>query len=57
MIVSVISTMSYLQSVGMAHRNLKPANKFIMENGEVKILNARDEFTVTDGKLIQTTIE
>ena len=29
----------------------------IMENGEVKILNARDEFTVTDGKLIQTSIE
>jgi serine/threonine protein kinase len=39
MIVSVISTMSYLQSVGMAHRDLKPANKFIMESGEMKIID------------------
>ena len=39
MIVSVISTLSYLQSVGMAHRDLKPANKFVMENGEMKIID------------------
>jgi serine/threonine protein kinase len=39
MIVSVISTLSYLQSVGMAHRDLKPANKFVMENGEIKIID------------------
>jgi serine/threonine protein kinase len=39
MIVSVISTLSYLQSVGMAHRDLKPANKFLMENGEIKIID------------------
>ena len=39
MIVSVISTLSYLQSVGMAHRDLKPANKFLMESGEVKIID------------------
>ena len=39
MIVSVISTMSYLQTVGMAHRDMKPANKFITEAGEVKIID------------------
>jgi serine/threonine protein kinase len=39
MIVSVISTLSYLQSVGMAHRDLKPANKFVMENGEIKLID------------------
>ena len=39
MIVSCISTMSYLQTVGMAHRDMKPANKFLMENGEIKIID------------------
>jgi serine/threonine protein kinase len=51
MIVSVISTMSYLQSVGMAHRDLKPANKFIMESGEMKIIDfgeSKDYFKEDD---------
>ena len=29
MIVSVISTLSYLQSVGICHRDIKPANLFL----------------------------
>jgi serine/threonine protein kinase len=29
MVVSVISTLSYLQTVGMCHRDLKPANMFL----------------------------
>ena len=51
MIVSVISTLSYLQSVGMAHRDLKPANKFLMENGEIKIIDfgeSKDYFKDAD---------
>lgn len=39
MIVSVISTLSYLQSVGICHRDLKPANMFIAANGEIKIID------------------
>ena len=30
MIVSIISTLSYLQSVGICHRDLKPANLFLL---------------------------
>ena len=51
MIVSVISTLSYLQSVGMAHRDLKPANKFLMESGEIKIIDfgeSKDYFKDAD---------
>ena len=51
MIVSVISTMSYLQSVGMAHRDLKPANKFLMDSGEIKIIDfgeSKDYFKDAD---------
>ena len=51
MIVSVISTMSYLQSVGMAHRDMKPANKFLMESGEIKIIDfgeSKDYFKDAD---------
>jgi calcium-dependent protein kinase len=56
MIVSTISTLSYLQSVGMAHRDLKPANKFVMENGEIKIIDfgtslVYDEVKKLDEKL------
>jgi glycogen synthase kinase 3 beta len=40
MIVSVISTLSYLQSVGICHRDLKPANLFLNpESGEIKIID------------------
>lgn len=51
MIVSTISTLSYLQSVGMAHRDLKPANKFVMESGEIKIIDfgeSKDYFKESD---------
>ena len=40
MIVSVISTLSYLQSVGICHRDLKPANMFLhAQSGEIKIID------------------
>ena len=52
MIVSVISTLSYLQSVGMCHRDLKPANMFINpQNGEIKIIDfgeSKDYFKDAD---------
>ena len=39
MIVSLISTMSYLQTIGMCHRDIKPSNLFLMENGEIKVID------------------
>ncbi len=52
MIVSVISTLSYLQGVGICHRDLKPANLFLMpETCEVKIIDfgeSKDYFKESD---------
>ena len=52
MIVSVISTLSYLQSVGICHRDLKPANLFLVPaTGEVKIIDfgeSKDYFRDSD---------
>ena len=39
MVVSLISTMSYLQSIGICHRDIKPSNLFLMENGEIKVID------------------
>jgi serine/threonine protein kinase len=39
MIVSLISTLSNLQSHGMCHRDLKPANLFLIPNGEIKVID------------------
>ena len=40
MIVSAISTMSYLQSVGICHRDIKPANLFVLvQTHEMKIID------------------
>ncbi len=40
MIVSIISTLSYLQQVGICHRDLKPANLFLNpQNSEIKIID------------------
>ena len=52
MIVSIISTLSYLQSVGICHRDLKPANLFLMPaTHEVKIIDfgeSKDYFREAD---------
>ena len=52
MVVSVISTLSYLQSVGICHRDLKPANMFLSAtNGEIKIIDfgeSKDYFKESD---------
>ena len=52
MIVSVISTLSYLQSVGICHRDLKPANLFLLpQTGEIKIIDfgeSKDYFKESD---------
>jgi serine/threonine protein kinase len=39
MIVSLITTLSFMQSVGLCHRDLKPANLFLLQNGEIKIID------------------
>lgn len=39
MLVSLISTMSYLQSIGICHWDIKPSNLFLMENGEIKVID------------------
>ena len=40
MVVSIISTMSYLQSVGICHRDLKPANIFVTTGSyELKLID------------------
>ena len=52
MIVSVISTLAYLQGVGICHRDLNPANLFLMpETYEVKIIDfgeSKDYFREAD---------
>ena len=52
MIVSIISTLSYLQSVGICHRDLKPANLFLLPNShEMKIIDfgeSKDYFKEAD---------
>jgi len=51
MIVSVISTLSYLQSVGICHRDLKPANLFLLPTSEIKIIDfgeSKDYFKEAD---------
>ena len=39
LIVSLISTLSYLQGIGICHRDIKPSNLFITSNGEMKIID------------------
>lgn len=39
LIVSLISTLSFLQSIGICHRDIKPSNLFIMGNGEMKVID------------------
>lgn len=39
MILSLISTLAYMQSVGLCHRDLKPANLFLLPNNEIKVID------------------
>lgn len=51
LIVSLISTLSFLQSIGICHRDIKPSNLFIMDNGEMKVIDfgeSKDYFSDTD---------
>jgi serine/threonine protein kinase len=47
-VVSIISTMSYLQSVGICHRDIKPANMFLHPTSqEMKVIDfgeSKDHF-------------
>ena len=50
-IVSLISTLSFLQSIGICHRDIKPSNLFLMDNGEIKVIDfgeSKDYFWDTD---------
>jgi len=52
MIVSVFSTLSYLQPLGISHRDLMPANMFLHPtSGEIKIIDfgeSKDYFNEQD---------
>lgn len=52
MIVSAISTLSYLQSAGICHRDMKPANLFVLlATFEIKIIDfgeSKDYFKDAD---------
>ncbi|CAI2360508.1 unnamed protein product [Moneuplotes crassus] len=51
LIVSLISTLSFLQSIGICHRDIKPSNLFIMPNGEMKVIDfgeSKDHFSESD---------
>lgn len=39
MIVSLISTLSFLQSIGICHRDVKPSNLFIMKSFDIKVID------------------
>ncbi|CAI2361905.1 unnamed protein product [Moneuplotes crassus] len=39
MIVSLISTLSYLQGIGICHRDIKPSNLFILKSCEIKVID------------------
>ena len=51
LIVSLISTLSYLQSIGICHRDIKPSNLFCTKAGEMKVIDfgeSKDYFTDGD---------
>ena len=51
MVVSIISTLSYLQSVGICHRDMKPANMFLTSAFEIKLIDfgeSKDHFKDAD---------
>jgi serine/threonine protein kinase len=51
MVVSIISTLSYLQSVGICHRDMKPANMFLTSSFEIKLIDfgeSKDHFKEGD---------
>jgi serine/threonine protein kinase len=51
MVVSIISTLSYLQSVGICHRDMKPANMFLTSVFEIKLIDfgeSKDHFKEGD---------
>jgi serine/threonine protein kinase len=51
MLVSLISTMSYLQGIGICHWDIKPSNLFLMDNGEIKVIDfgeSKDYFAESD---------
>ena len=39
MIASLISTLAFMQGVGLCHRDLKPANLFLLNNGDIKVID------------------
>lgn len=39
MIVSLVTTLAYMQSIGLCHRDLKPANLFLMPHDEIKVID------------------
>lgn len=38
-IFSLIDALAFLQSIGICHRDIKPSNLFLMNNGEIKIID------------------
>ena len=52
MVVSVISTLGYLQSIGVSHRDIKPANMFLTATTyELKLIDfgeSKDYFKDAD---------
>mmetsp|Transcript_8937 Transcript_8937/g.7938 ORF Transcript_8937/g.7938 Transcript_8937/m.7938 type:complete len:434 (+) Transcript_8937:12-1313(+) len=51
MIVSLISTLSHLQSMGICHRDVKPSNLFITKEFDIKVIDfgeSKDYFSEND---------
>lgn len=39
MIHSLVEALAFLQNIGICHRDIKPSNLFLLENGEIKIID------------------
>jgi serine/threonine protein kinase len=59
-IFSLIDALAFLQSIGICHRDIKPSNLFLLNNGELKVIDfgesKENTFNEEDGDHMMATI-